>query len=332
MKTSRTANKIQPARKNRYRRWPLGLAAAFSLLASVAHIPISSDRTLSAVGPAQAQTLAQSNWASVEQNLIAEHNRVRQNPQSYIPLLEARLASMDRSGNIPNGCGRNCTLLTNEGRSAVEEAIAYLRNQPPVGEVTLSTGIAQAAKSHAADQRNGTTGHSGSDGSRPIDRVNRFGVDNAGVGENIAYGPSTAQEIMINLIVDDGVASRGHRTNIFRESWAMAGAGCGAHATYKTVCVINYANAPRGASAADRQFRVINNGTVDLKSLQIFSTEILESPLSIGQSRTVALPDACAVNLTIQLGGNYLPLYWNDLDLCAATLTIDRQNSFQVSY
>ena len=85
-----------------------------------------------AIRPAQAQMMAQTNWATLEQNLIAEHNRVRQNPQSYIPLLEARLASMNQDGNIPNGCGRNCTLLTNEGRSAVEEAIQALRNQPPV--------------------------------------------------------------------------------------------------------------------------------------------------------------------------------------------------------
>jgi len=322
------------------RRWPLGLATAFALLSSSVHIPFLRSTIPSAASSAQAQMLAQSNWTTIEQNLIAEHNRIRQNPQSYIPLLEARLASMDSNGNIPNGCGRNCTLLTNEGQSAVEEAIAYLRNQPPVGEVSLATGIAQAAKSHAADQRDGTTGHTGSDGSRPMDRVDRVGVEHGGVGENIAYGPSTAQDIMVNLIVDDGVASRGHRTNIFRDRWAMAGAGCGPHATYQTVCVINYAYAPVGASrstsrevsAADRQFQVVNNGTVDLRSLKIFGTDVLSGPLQVGQARSVSLPNACTVNLTIQLGGNYLPLYWNDLDLCAATLTVDSQNSLIVQY
>ena len=331
------SSRRRQSNKRQSRRWKLSLATAVALFSSSVYAPLSNSANFSianfiAAQPAKAQTIAQSNWAAVEQDLIAEHNRVRQNPQSYIPLLEARLASMDARGNIPNGCGRNCTMLTNEGRPAVEEAIRYLRNQPPVGEVTLSSGISQAAQAHAADQRDGKMGHTGSDGSQPRDRVARFNVENAGVGENIAYGPSTAQAIMISLIVDDGVPSRGHRTNIFRESWAMAGAGCGPHATYRTVCVINYANAPRGASAVDRQFQVVNNGTVELRSLKLSNTETLSAPLGIGQSRTISLNDGCKTNLTIQLGGNYLPLYWNDLDLCAATLTIDAQNSFKVQY
>ncbi|MFK8184672.1 MAG: CAP domain-containing protein [Phormidesmis sp.] len=313
-------------------KWPLGFATAFALLTSTVHIPTFESILPATSGAAQAQMLAQTNWATIEQDLITEHNRVRQNPQSYIPLLEARLASMDSRGNIPNGCGRNCTLLTNEGQSAVREAIQYLQNQSPVGEIAFSSGIAQAARAHAIDQRNGATGHTGSDGSSSMDRVNRFEVPHAGVGENIAYGPSDAQDIMINLIVDDGVASRGHRTNIFRDSWAMAGAGCGSHATYGSVCVINYANAPRGAAAADRQFQIVNNGTVELQSLKVFNADKLNAPLPIGASRTIPLTDGCTVNLTIQLGGNYLPLYWNDVDLCAATLTIDGQNGFKVQY
>ncbi len=310
-------------------KWKLAIALPAALVATACGYPAQQFNSLASTNTAQAQT---SDWATVEQNLIAEHNRVRQNPQSYIPILEARLASMNRQGNIPNGCGRNCTLTTNEGRPAVEEAIRFLENQTAVGALSASDGIAQAAKAHAYDQRNGNFGHTGSDGSRPSDRVARFNVENAGVGENIAYGPTDAQDIMVNLIVDDGVADRGHRTNIFRPSWAMAGAGCSTHATYRSVCVINYANAPRGAAAADRQFTVVNNGTVELRSLKIAGANVLNGPLAIGQSQTVPLSNGCDVNLTLQLGGNYLPLDWNDLDLCAATLTVDSRNSFKVQY
>lgn len=313
-------------------KWKLGIALPAALIATACGYPaqpLTSLNPLASTNTAQAQT---ADWATVEQNLIAEHNRIRQNPQSYIPILEARLASMNRQGNIPNGCGRNCTLTTNEGKPAVEEAIRYLQNQSAVGPLSASAGIAQAAKAHAYDQRNGDFGHTGSDGSRPSDRVARSNVENAGVGENIAYGPTDAQDIMVNLIVDDGVADRGHRTNIFRPSWAMAGAGCGTHATYRAVCVINYANAPRGAAAADRQFTVVNNGTVELRSLKIASTEVLSSPLAVGESQTVPLNNGCKVNLTLQLGGNYRPLGWNDLDLCAATLTVDGRNGFKVQY
>ena len=179
-------------------------------------------------------------WSTVEENLIAEHSRVRQDPQSYIPILENYLASMDEQGNIPDGCGRHCTMLTQEGHSAVEEAIEFLRVQSPVGPVNKSNSVATAAKAHAVDQVNGAVGHNSSDGSSFADRLVRFGIKSLSAAENIAYGLTTAQTVIMNLIVDDGVPSRGHRTNIFADNWTVAGAGCGPHATYRTVCVINY--------------------------------------------------------------------------------------------
>lgn len=324
--------KLRPAQK-------VGLAIAATLL-TVACSP-SPQQSNNALSPfnlvnlgttAQAQTTAPPNWATVEQNLIAEHNRVRQEPQSYIPILEAYLASMNAQGDIPNGCGRNCTLVTNEGKPAVEEAIQFLRSQPAVGALTLSTGAAQAAKAHAEDQSDGTIGHTGSDGSRPHERLVRFGVQNSGSGENIAYGPATAQQVMMSLIVDDGVSDRGHRTNIFSPDWTMAGAGCGPHKGYGSVCVIEYAKAARGASAADQQFKVVNNGSVDLLSLKVAGVDALKGRLAKGGDRNIPLSNGCKVDLTIQLGGNYQPLLWNGLDLCAATLTVDSQNRFKVQY
>ncbi|MEL6814043.1 MAG: CAP domain-containing protein [Cyanobacteria bacterium J06598_3] len=310
--------------------------------------------------PAQAQSAdaTSPDWASVEQNLVVEHNRVRQNPQSYIPTLEAYLRTMDSQGNIPNGCGQNCTLLTQEGRPAVEEAIAFLRNQSAVGPVTLSSGATQAAQSHARDQSDGTIGHTGSDGSGPSQRLERFGVENFGSGENIAYGPQTAQSVLMSLIIDDGVSDRGHRTNIFSPNWNQIGVGCGAHATIRTVCVMNYIKAPRqtaggppaalgsgSASSAETaqpesdtqpvsQFRVINNGTVELLSLKVANTDILNGPLSPGQTREITLNrnQTCNTTLTIQLGGRYRPLDWAGLNICDAAMTIEPQNSLTLRY
>ncbi|MEL6554018.1 MAG: CAP domain-containing protein [Cyanobacteria bacterium J06621_11] len=190
---------------------------------------------------AQAQTTHQTSWASLEQEIISEHNRVRQNPQSYIPLLENYLESMTVDGHVIHGCGQGCLLTTREGRAAVEEAIAFLRNQPPVDPISLSAPVAQAAKSHAQDQQNGQVGHISSDGSSFLQRLPRFGVRSTNIGENISYGAASAQTVVMRLLIDDGVPSRGHRTNVFAPSWEKVGAGCGTHATYQTVCVINYA-------------------------------------------------------------------------------------------
>ncbi|MEM6599177.1 MAG: CAP domain-containing protein [Cyanobacteria bacterium P01_C01_bin.69] len=197
--------------------------------------------SMSADNSAQAQIAAIPGWSSMEMKIVEEHNRVRQDPQSYIPVLEAYLARMTEDGYIIHGCGRDCVLTTREGRVAVEEAIAFLRQQPAVGPLAISSPVARAAKSHAQDQRGGAMGHVSSDGTSFLQRLSRFGVRSAGIGENIAYGAQTAEQVVMNLIVDDGVPDRGHRTNIFAPQWTMAGTGCGDHAGYRTVCVINYA-------------------------------------------------------------------------------------------
>ncbi|NJM97224.1 MAG: CAP domain-containing protein [Phormidesmis sp. RL_2_1] len=377
MKVNRFNPKIL-VRNMRYgpmRYGPTSLAIGASVLAVFCgHSPQQDGQftfPLAVGAVAHAQTIAQvseqPDWAVVEREIIAEHNRVRQNPQSYIPILEAYLARMDTRGNIPNGCGPNCTLLTQEGRAAVQEAINFLRNQTAVGPLTLSEGAAQAAKAHAQDQRNGAIGHIGSDGRNSSQRLSRFGVQNSSSGENIDYGSSTAQEVLVSLIVDDGVANRGHRANIFSPDWTMAGAGCGAHATYRTVCVIDYIKVPQATAGtgatnaspsgsqqsgtqqsgsqqsgsqnssqtiASNQLRVINNGTVALLSLKIADVDILGGPLAVGQSRdiTLAANQSCRVNLAIQLGGNYRNLDWNNLDVCGATMNISDRNGFRVSY
>jgi len=280
-----------------------------------------------ASSPFFAQSAAPSNWSTVEREIVAEHNRVRQNPQSYIPSLEAYLASMNADGKIPGGCGPNCTLTTREGRAAVEEAIAFLRSQQPVGPVEYSDAIASVAKSHAHAQRGGMVGHVDAQGNRSAQRLSQAGIDYSAAGENIDYGSTSAREVLISLIVDDGVASRGHRTTIFSSDWTAAGAGCGPHASIRTVYVINYAK-------ISRQLSVVNNGTVSMRSLKVAGVDILGGPLAVGESREIAVAanQPCTVDLTIEMDGGYTSLLWDDLLICGGLLTVDADNALTLTY
>lgn len=72
-------------------------------------------------------------------------------------------------------------------------------------------------------------------------RIAVFGQFVATVGENIAYGTTSGKDIVLQLIIDDGVASRGHRTNIFNADYTFVGSWASGHVTYSSMTVIDYA-------------------------------------------------------------------------------------------
>jgi len=54
---------------------------------------------------------------------------------------------------------------------------------------------------------------SAAEGTAFVTRFNKFGKWSGIIGENIAYGYPTARDIVVQWIVDVGVASKGHRLN-----------------------------------------------------------------------------------------------------------------------
>ena len=98
------------------------------------------------------------------------------------------------------------------------------------------------AADHVRDQGpSGATGHTGSDGSTMSARIERHGQWGGGISENIDYGSADAREVVISLVVDDGVSSRGHRRNLLDPAIRFAGAACGPHQRYRTMCVMDHA-------------------------------------------------------------------------------------------
>ncbi|GAC1477215.1 MAG: CAP domain-containing protein [Gemmatimonadaceae bacterium] len=166
-------------------------------------------------------------------------NQARANPRRYAEVIESTLSLYEgtllrRPGETP--------VRTREGAAAVREAARVLRSIKAVPPLVASRGMSMAARDLVHDQsRAGSTGHTGSDGSSPADRVARYGRWDVSLSENIAYGPTSARDIVVQLIVDDDVPDRAHRTNIFDPVARVAGVACGTHATYDRMCVIDYA-------------------------------------------------------------------------------------------
>ncbi len=124
----------------------------------------------------------------------------------------------------------------------MEEAIRFLSRAKPLAPLAFSNGLAMSAMAQVVDQGGtGTIGHNGTDRSTPWDRMARYGEKVGFAGENISYGVSDARQIVISLIVDAGVAGRGHRKNLFLNKFGVVGVACGSHARYGTMCVMDFA-------------------------------------------------------------------------------------------
>ena len=178
--------------------------------------------------------------SAFEREILDQTNRARTDPAGFARDLEAMLPHFD--GTVLRRPGQRVGLQTNEGPAAVREAIRFLRAQAPLPPLAWEDGLWRAAGDHVRDQGpRGSPGHSGNDGSSMGQRMSRYGQWQSTAAENIDYGSANALDVLISLIVDDGVPSRGHRTNIFNARLRVMGAACGPHARYRVMCVMNYA-------------------------------------------------------------------------------------------
>lgn len=174
--------------------------------------------------------------ADIEKDVILEMNMARSNPAKYAELyIQPRTKKFN--GKIYGG-----NLQTNEGVAVVNECIKFMQTQKPLTLLNPSKGLTQAAKDHANTQSlTDKTGHTGTDGSDPFKRMKKYGSYKT-AGENISYGSKTAREIVVTLLIDDGVKSRGHRKNIMNKDFDVAGVGfANKHKLYGCECVLDYA-------------------------------------------------------------------------------------------
>jgi uncharacterized protein YkwD len=171
-----------------------------------------------------------------EQQVLAALNAARTDPAGYADGL--KLYRTYFRDNVLRYPGQDTDIETEEGVKVVDETIAFLGRQAPLASVEHAPLFAASARDLVADQAQGGTGHESGDGASPADRARRHGGGDY-VAEVIAYGPVDPADVVRQLIIDDGVADRGHRGIIYSPELRFAGVACGPHPEYRMVCVID---------------------------------------------------------------------------------------------
>jgi uncharacterized protein YkwD len=180
-------------------------------------------------------TLNEEYYAALDRGIVDELNRVRTNPSGYATGLERELQYY--KGNLFRRPDDESALETREGTSAVVEAIRVLRQTPPMSPLRLSPPMSEAAEDHVRDQApRGLMNHRGTDGSMAWDRVSRYGDWKKKISENMTFGPMTAHDVVAALLIDDGIADRGHRKNVLDPDVHLVGVACGTHKTFRVMC------------------------------------------------------------------------------------------------
>ena len=175
--------------------------------------------------------------------LLIAHNKIRTDPPSFIPKLKRWVSKFRK--NILFLLNEN-PLETFEGTQAVEEAMRFLAVQKPVPALIHSEELSKAAKDHAKDMgENGLTGHDGSDGSMLSDRIEKYTEWDDLCAENIDLGFKVADNIILNILVDDGEEGRNQRINLFSQAYKYIGIGCAKHKNYEHCSVFVYVKSLR---------------------------------------------------------------------------------------
>jgi len=175
---------------------------------------------------------------------VQELNWVRTQPSEAADCLRARLEHYQGREYFPPGKPGAC-FVTKEGPAVVREAVAVLLAVDPLDGLGKSSevGLAFAGEDHIADiGQTGTASHSSSDGTSSGDRAHRYGTFSK-FGECLWYGSDAhdARSIVLDLIIDDGVPSRGHRNGVLNPEYDTVGVAYGHHTTFGMMAAMEFA-------------------------------------------------------------------------------------------
>lgn len=184
--------------------------------------------------------LNDSSYRDLEVELFMLINSFRQNPGKLIPFLNGLIPRFD--GKVYHPRSGQDSFITQEGVMVVYEALDFAKGLTPLPAFRFSQALYLSAQTHLSDiGTHGLASHKSSKGESLSQRVDGFGRWRVLVAENIAFNDCTAEDVLINFLLDDGNVNRGHRENLFNAKLGVLGVAFGRHSVYGHCCVANFA-------------------------------------------------------------------------------------------
>ena len=186
-------------------------------------------------------TMAQNPWDSWEAEVVKELNTASR--VNYLNEEEKKVILFMNMARHDGPLFARTILATYVEENQVENS-SYLRSlrkdlNKAEGLVPLQPekDLTVAAQGHAL--KSGKSGHVGhQDFNKRFDPL--MGNPYNHVGENCSYGYETAMDIVISLLIDEGVKDQGHRHNILSVDFNSVGVAIRPHKTYSINCVMDF--------------------------------------------------------------------------------------------
>jgi uncharacterized protein YkwD len=179
------------------------------------------------------------NYEEIEQEIFKKQNELRKNPKCYIEKLQNSLKFYNnyillKEGEIP--------IPTYEGVEGVNNSINFLQNQKPVPELIYSKELSLSCKDILNDiGPKGLVSHEGTEIKNIYNRLEQYCDWDGAIAENLDFGFKNPDNIIMNMIIDDGDENRYQRKNLFYPDFKYVGIAVGPHKDYGHCVVIEYA-------------------------------------------------------------------------------------------
>ena len=191
---------------------------------------------------------------AVEINILDEINEARTNPTKYIAYLQ-EYKQLFRGNTVyfPNGT----RMITVEGTKAVDEAINFLKALPKTEPLKFSNGLSKPASLQIADLiEDSSLGHTSKDGSDLAKRLAKFGFVGNIYAESLIQYVQNPREMVLTMLIDDGLKSRGNRKNILSSKFKQIGIAVGKDRKGDSLCIAIFTDSFQEKNSNVGSFRI----------------------------------------------------------------------------